>query len=124
MNFKGTGVAGSDVSEYYLDNIKFYQLDMVPFFQYFISPIGVQGNINKSVQIPNNGTSPIIDFGDDNIIDSNNDNNDIITFFSNSLIAANIEIPTGINWQRDYSIYRTQLTGNDILGSSDPYNED
>ena len=121
MNFKGTGLLGNFEAEYYLDNIKFYQVNMIPFFQYFISPIGVQGNINKSVQIPNNGISPIIDYTEDNIIDANNDNNDIITFFSNSLIASNIEIPAGINWQRDYSIYRTQISGNDILGSDDPY---
>jgi hypothetical protein len=124
MNFNGTGVAGSEDTEYYLDNIKFYQIDMIPFFQYFISPIGAQGNINKSVQIPNNGTSPVIEFVDDAIIDSNNDNNDIITFFSNNLIASNIEIPAGINWQRDYSIYRTQISGNDILGNNDMYIED
>ena len=123
MNFKGTGLAGSDDAEYYLDNIKLYQINMIPFFQYFISPINAQGNINKSVQIPITGTSPIIDYTEDNIIDSNNDNNDIITFFSNSLIASNIEIPAGINWNRDYSIYRTQISGNDILGNDDLYLE-
>lgn len=123
MSFNGTGVAGSEDTEYYLDNIKLYQVDMIPFFQYFISPINAQGNINKSVQIPNNGLSPIIEFVDDTIIDSNNDNNDIITFFSNSLIASNIEIPAGINWERDYSIYRTQISGNDILGNSDMYED-
>lgn len=123
MNFKGTGLAGSNETEYYLDNIKLYQINMIPFFQYFISPIGTQGNINRSVQIPITGTSPIIDYTEDNIIDSNNDNNDIITFFSNSLIASNIEIPAGINWERDYSIYRTQISGNDILGNDDLYLE-
>jgi hypothetical protein len=123
MNFKGTGLFGKYDAEYYLDNIKFYQINMIPFFQYFISPIGAQGNINKSVQIPITGTSPIIDYTEDNIIDSNNDNNDIITFFSNSLIASNIEIPAGINWERDYSIYRTQISGNDILGNDDLYLE-
>ena len=123
MNFRGTGAAGSDEAEYYLDNIKLYQINMVPFFQYFTNPIGIKGNINKSVQIPNNGVSPIIDFTEDNIIDSNNDNNEIITFFSNSLISSNIEIPEGINSERDYSIYRTQIPGNDILGNDDLYLE-
>ena len=122
MNFKGTGIEGSEDTEYYLDNLKLYEVNMIPFFQYFISPINVQGNINKSVQIPNNGVSPLIDFADDSIIDAS-DSNDILTFFSNSLIASNIEIPAGINWERDYSIYRTQIAGNDLLGNNDLYNE-
>ena len=122
MNFKGTGVEGSEDTEYYLDNLKLYEVNMIPFFQYFISPINVQGNINKSVQIPNSGVSPLIDFSDDSIIDAS-DSNDILTFFSNSLIASNIEIPAGINWERDYSIYRTQIAGDDIFGNNDLYNE-
>jgi hypothetical protein len=119
FNFRGTGLNGLSNAEYYLDNIKLYEVNMIPFFQYFINPIGTTGNINKSVQIPNNGSSPIINFTEDNLIDSDNDS--IITFFSNNLIASNVEIPSGINWQRDYSIYRTQISGNDILGSDDPY---
>ena len=39
------------------------------------------------------------------------------------MIASNIEIPEGINWERDYSIYRTQISGNDILGNDDLYLE-
>jgi hypothetical protein len=44
-------------SEYVIDNLHFYEVDMIPFFQYF-----TENNINKSVQIPFQGISPFIDY--------------------------------------------------------------
>ena len=45
------------VSEYVIDNLHFYEVDMVPFFQYF-----TEENINKSIQVPFQGISPFIDY--------------------------------------------------------------
>ena len=47
MTFRGSGDSGKNVSEFVIDNLNFYEIDMVPFFKYFTDE-----NINKSVQIP------------------------------------------------------------------------
>lgn len=44
-----------------LDNIKFYEVDMIPFFQYT-----TEDYVNKSVQVPYIGTAPFIDYSDNN----------------------------------------------------------
>lgn len=40
-----------------MDNLKYYEVDMIPFFQYF-----VDGNISKGVSVPWQGISPFIDY--------------------------------------------------------------
>ena len=99
MNFKGGGLLGSLRSDILLDNIKLYQVDMIPFFQYF-----KYSNINTSVQIPSNGTSPTIEYADDNESNIKSDTNSVVTYFGNSLIASNVEVPQGINWVNDYGL--------------------
>ena len=44
-----------------LDNIKFYEIDMIPFFQYT-----TYDYVNSSVQIPYIGVAPFIDYNNDN----------------------------------------------------------
>lgn len=44
-----------------IDNIKFYEVDMIPFFQYTTSEY-----VNKSVQVPLQGVAPKIDYTDAN----------------------------------------------------------
>jgi hypothetical protein len=44
-----------------LDNIKFYEVDMVPFFQYTTTDY-----VNPSVQIPYFGVAPVIDYSNSN----------------------------------------------------------
>jgi hypothetical protein len=41
------------------DNVKFYELDMIPFFQYM-----TEEYINKSIQVPYQGIAPFIDYSD------------------------------------------------------------
>lgn len=48
LSLKGTGLYGSGTASVVIDNLKFYEIDMIPFFQYF-----KLNNINKGVQIPN-----------------------------------------------------------------------
>jgi hypothetical protein len=47
MAFRGSGINGTYSSTFVLDNLKFYETDMIPFFQYFN-----YSNINRSIQIP------------------------------------------------------------------------
>lgn len=110
MNFTGSGTGGTDENEFYLDNLKFYEVDMIPFFQYFRNPVGRAGSINVSVQIPNTGTSPTLNISEDEIIDASVDN-EVVNEFVARLVASNVQVPVGINWRRDYAIYRTQGTG-------------
>lgn len=57
MNFRGNGFFGELPSGYIINNLKLYEVNMIPFFQYFSDL-----NINKSVQIPLQGISPYIFF--------------------------------------------------------------
>ena len=56
MNFKGN-YSDDKTSIYVIDNLSFYEVDMIPFFQYFTDT-----NINKGIQIPYQGISPFIDY--------------------------------------------------------------
>lgn len=47
--------------DYTIDNLHFYEVDMIPFFQYF-----TEDNINKGIQIPYQGISPFIDYSNTN----------------------------------------------------------
>jgi hypothetical protein len=67
MNFTGGGIGNLTKSDYIINNLKIYEVDMIPFFQYFIDV-----NINKSIQIPFQGIAPYIDYesSDFSFIDS------------------------------------------------------
>lgn len=47
MTFRGSGDGGKNISDFIIDNLNFYEIDMIPFFKYFTDE-----NINKSVQAP------------------------------------------------------------------------
>ena len=57
MHFYGIASGLPDVAEYVIDNLHFYEVDMIPFFQYF-----TDDNINRGVQVPYQGISPFIDY--------------------------------------------------------------
>ena len=116
MNASGVGEFGNYELELYIDNLKFYEVNMIPFFQYFRNPGDGSGNINISIQAPRYGISPDIILGDDEIVDTETPN-EIISYFNDKLISNNIDAPLSINWEQDYAIYRTQI--NDI---DDPKN--
>ena len=48
LSLKGSGTYGTYSSSIVIDNLQFYEVDMIPFFQYF----NIE-NINKGIQIPN-----------------------------------------------------------------------
>ena len=57
MFFRGNGLNGSNVSNITIDNLKLYEVDMIPFFQYFNTR-----NINKSVSVPYQAIAPNIEY--------------------------------------------------------------
>lgn len=57
LNFSGSGATGGSQSMVVLDNIKMYEVDMIPFFKYF-----EDSNIYKGIQIPYEGLAPNIDY--------------------------------------------------------------
>ena len=53
MTFRGSGSGGKELSEFIIDNLKLYEIDMIPFFKYF-----TYENINRTVQIPIESKTP------------------------------------------------------------------
>jgi len=49
--------------DYVIDNLHFYEVDMIPFFQYF-----TENNINKGIAIPYQGLSPFIDYSNSGFV--------------------------------------------------------
>ena len=67
LHFHGYSSSSTLNIEYILDNLHFYQIDMIPFFSYF-----TKDNINTGITIPYQGISPFIDYDnyDFNFIDN------------------------------------------------------
>lgn len=57
MFFRGNGLDGANISTFVIDNLKLYEVDMIPFFQYFDTR-----NINKSVSVPYQGIAPFVEY--------------------------------------------------------------
>ena len=63
LHFLGGYINGVIPSKFIIDNLKFYEVDMIPFFQYFTSE-----NINIGVQVPYQGIAPYIDYSNSNFV--------------------------------------------------------
>lgn len=61
MYFKGSGLYGASQSSFVIDNLKYFEIDMVPFFKYFN-----EENINFGVEVPYQGVAPLIDYTNSN----------------------------------------------------------
>lgn len=61
MNFMGYAKSSVDPIDYIVDNLHFYEVDMIPFFSYF-----TEDNINKGIVVPYQGISPFIDYSNAN----------------------------------------------------------
>lgn len=61
LNFRGSGWYGSSTASIIIDNLKYYEVDMIPFFQYF-----TKKNINFGIETPYQAISPFIDYSDAN----------------------------------------------------------
>lgn len=80
MNISGNGFMGTTTSMIILDNIKLYEVDMIPFFKYFND-----SNIYKGIQIPLSATAPSIDYSKSDFIFLDNINIGIDSVESNIL---------------------------------------
>jgi len=92
MNFKGSGLYGSSLSTFIIDNLNFFEIDMVPFFKYF-----TEVNINKSVQIPFQGVAPFIDYTNSNFsfLDNISIGFDSVSVVSSSLPVSGVGVSVG-----------------------------
>lgn len=111
MSFRGFS---SDVifeyitSEFTIDNLHFYEVDMIPFFQYF-----TEDNINKSVAIPYQALSPFIDYTNPNFNFINNisiglDSITTVNFYTPiSGIGIGIDSNSGVNINSEFYISAT-----------------
>jgi hypothetical protein len=89
MNFTGGGTLNLVKSEYVLNNLKILEVDMIPFFQYFVDV-----NINRSIQIPLQGIAPYIEYenSDFSFIDNINIGLDSISINSTSTLFTGVGI--------------------------------
>jgi len=92
MYFKGSGLYGYYNSTFIIDNLNFFEIDMVPFFQYF-----TEANINKSVQIPYQGIAPFIDYTNSNFsfLDNISIGFDSVSVVSSSLPVSGVGVSVG-----------------------------
>jgi hypothetical protein len=92
MYFKGSGLYGASQSTFIIDNLNFFEIDMVPFFQYF-----TEDNINKSVQIPFQGIAPFIDYTNSNFsfLDNISIGFDSVSVVSSSLPVSGVGVSVG-----------------------------
>jgi hypothetical protein len=112
LNIKGNGVLGVNNSEIMLDDLKMYEVSRIPFFQYFKSMNeNSLGNINIAIQMPKTtetiGIAPFVEFSDSDTVDNSSS---VTNFFVTKLIPSNVPVPNSINWEKDYIIYRRQLS--------------
>ena len=92
MHFKGSGLYGGSQSTFIIDNLNFFEIDMVPFFQYFIDT-----SINKAVQIPYQGIAPFIDYENSNFsfLDNISIGFDSVSIVSSSLPVSGVGVSVG-----------------------------
>ena len=92
MHFKGSGLYGGSQSTFIIDNLNFFEIDMVPFFQYFID-----SSINKAVQIPYQGIAPFIDYANSNFsfLDNISIGFDSVSIVSSSLPVSGVGTSIG-----------------------------
>ena len=90
MRFYGDN-SGNSVN-YIIDNLHFYEVDMIPFFQYFI-----ETSINKSVQIPYQGIAPFIDYTNSRFtfLDNISVGFDSVSIVSSSLPVSGVGVSIG-----------------------------
>jgi hypothetical protein len=92
MHFRGSGywpgpASPASKSTFILDNLKLYEVDMIPFFKYFIDI-----NINKSIQVPYQGLSPYIEYVSDNFATLDN----ISTGFESIELVSSNSVVSGV----------------------------
>jgi hypothetical protein len=88
LTIRGGGLDGTDKTELIIDDLRFYEVDMIPFFQYL-----TEQNVNKSVQVPYQAVAPFIDYTDANFDFLDNVN----LGFDSFIISETIDLFSGIS---------------------------
>jgi hypothetical protein len=94
MHFYGySQLPNTESVEYIIDNLHFYEVDMIPFFQYF-----TEDNINKGVVIPYQGLSPFIDYTNSNFnfIDSLSIGLNSIPLQNSNILVSGVAVGIGV----------------------------
>jgi hypothetical protein len=91
MSISGNGFMGSSSSMVILDNIKLYEVDMIPFFKYF-----TEDNIYKGIQNPITATAPSIDYSKSDFIFLDNINIGIDTVETTIVNDIKCDIPNNV----------------------------
>jgi hypothetical protein len=94
MHFYGySQLSNTESVEYIIDNLHFYEVDMIPFFQYF-----TEDNINKGVVIPYQGLSPFIDYTNSNFnfIDSLSIGLNSIPLQNSNILVSGVAVGIGV----------------------------
>ena len=100
LNFQSLYNQNTEDKIHELDNIKFYEVDMIPFFQYT-----TEDYVNQQIQVPFVGVAPVIDYSDENF-----------QFISNIRIGLDsIGIESNNVNQSGTLIYNTQLAPQNII---------
>jgi hypothetical protein len=102
MHFYGYSSYLPTTVEYLIDNLHFYEVDMIPFFQYF-----TEENINKGIQIPYQGISPFIDYTNSNFnfIDNISVGLDSIQTQNSSTVVSGVGDGVGVGGQTPGDIF-------------------
>ena len=99
MVFRGNA---TQTSTYIIDNLNFYEVNMIPFFQYFTID-----SINNGVEIPYQGISPFIDYSNANFnfIDNIAIGLDSIQTQNSNTVVSGVGIGIGVGAGADVGIY-------------------
>lgn len=110
MHFLGAFQYGILQTKFIIDNLKFVELDMIPFFQYF-----TEDNINIGVQIPYQGIAPFIDYNNSNFLFIDNINIGLDSFE----VATQFELFSGVG----LGVVDSSTGGGITLGSTGIYED-
>jgi hypothetical protein len=103
-------------TEYIIDNLHFYEVDMIPFFQYFTDV-----NINKSIQIPYQGISPFIDYTNSNFnfIDNISIGLDSIQTQNSNTVVSGVGLGVGASTNNQFNTFALAIEDNFTIAISE-----
>jgi len=104
-------------TEYIIDNLHFYEVDMIPFFQYFTDV-----NINKSIQIPYQGISPFIDYTNSNFnfIDNISIGLDSIQTQNSNTVVSGVGLGVGASTNNQFNTFALAMDFNFTIAEFTP----
>jgi hypothetical protein len=117
MHFYGIAPTLPDTAEYIIDNLHFYEIDMIPFFQYF-----TDDNINRGVQVPFQGISPFIDYSNANFnfIDNIAIGLDSIQTQNSNTVVSGVGLGVGASTNNEFNTFALVMDFNFTIAEFTP----